>query len=115
MGGRVARAAKRHLAPRLTLRRAAEGANVVGHVVGENLPQPAEPLFLRRAVEPLEIAVRLEHRLLDHVRGVHLHPQPAFDLRPGDVAQVVPAPREKLLATGRVSPTGLLDQIGHAG
>ena len=111
----VGRVAEGHLAAGRPLGRAAVAAHEVGRVVGQNLPQPGQPLLLAVPVEPVEIAVGLQHRLLHQVRGVDLPPQPGFDLRSGDKAQIRTAQGEEPVAALGVPLPGPFDQHGKDG
>ena len=104
----VVRVAEGHFAAGGPFRRAAIVPHEIGRVVGQNLPQPGQPFLLGAALETLEIAAGLEHRLLDQIRGVDLPPQPGFDLRPGDKAQVGAAqPKQPIAALGVSLPGGV--------
>ena len=94
-GGRIAEG---DLAADLTLGGASIVTNEIGHVMGQDLSQPGEPLLFRIPLEAVEIAMGLEHRLLYQVRGIDLCPQPTLDLRPGGEAKIAAAQLEESIA-----------------
>src|SRR5262249_32983040 len=66
------------------------GADGVGEVAGQNLPQPRRPLLLGLAAELVPATERLQHTLLDHVRRVEPRPRPAAQLQLRQQMQVRP-------------------------
>ena len=111
----VGRIAEGHLAAGGTFGRAAVTPHEIGRVVIQDFAEPGEPFLLGAAVEPLEVAVGFQHRLLHQIRGVDLPPQPGFDLRSGDEAQVRAAQLEEPLPAFGVAPPRPFDQsrISH--
>ena len=109
----VGRIAEGHLAAGRPFGRAAVATHEVGRVVVQNFPQPGEPLLLGAALEAIEIAAGFEHRLLHQVRSVDLPPQPRFDLRSGDEAQVGAAQGKQPLPARGVTPPSPFDQHGE--
>jgi hypothetical protein len=70
--------------------RGAEAAGGVGQVAGEDLPQPGGQLRLAAPLELGQRLVRLQQRLLYHVRRIEFRPQARVEVEPGQQAQVVP-------------------------
>ena len=60
----------------------------IGHVFGEDAPQPDQPFPVAAAAEPLPILVRFQQRLLDQAGGFDLAPRPRSQLQPGQQVEL---------------------------
>jgi WD40 repeat protein len=107
------------LQPGVAALRAEVVPDQVGHPPGENLPQPAQPLFLGGPLEQSEITGDLEEGFLDEVVGVGLALQAAADLQAGQQGQVVAVQLEQLpqgrAAAGAGQAQELLRVQRHSG
>src|SRR5262245_26833085 len=81
----------------------------------QNLTQPAQKLGLRTALELSEVAMRLEHRLLDDVRRADARSQAALQLRSREQRQVVAIYREQFADRLLIALAGTREQPASAG
>ena len=84
---------------------------LVGQVADQDPPQPRHHLPLRRALEPREIPVRLQERLLHQVGGVQPQSQRGADQVLGQQPHVVVVLGEKLSERLPVASTRFIQEV----
>src|SRR5262245_17445617 len=81
----------------------------------QNLSQPGQKFGFGSALELSEVAMCLEHRLLDDVRWADAWPQAALQLRAGQQGQIVAIQREQFADRLLIALTGTREQPARAG
>ena len=98
-----------------------------GDPARQNPPEPREELGLARPAEAGNLAVGFEESILNDVAGVHLPPEPAADLQPGQEAEVfvvglqhaaqcggVAVARRAIRSRTSTSPSGAAPRTGYS-
>jgi hypothetical protein len=83
-------------------------AGEIGHIAGQDLPQPDDQLRLGLSLKLIESLVGLDQGLLHQVRRVRLLLQGAVDPHAGQEPHVVAVAFQQLVERAGLGPVGLL-------